>query len=185
MSMSQMPIVLVAIASWTVEPCFAQTMPSTSEFDAKLKQCATAQNIGLDPKLFDKISTLYSGENSRQIFKSPSEFYAILPEGSRIDAYLLYTQCIKTILPESATSFTSNQDQVPPATQTPTFTTYLVCTGEYERACLNHQVYLYCGADVTSWAKERCSSFSITVLNTYGGNKCGYSLQQVNCTNPR
>ena len=163
-----------------------QSALTPQEFDARLRSCAAVHSIGLDPKLIGSVSSLYSGENSRRIFQNPTELYALLPESSRIDAYRLYADCIRTIVPASETTPPANatENQSVQQTRPPVVTTYLVCTGEYERACLNHQVYLYCGADVNQWAQARCSSHSIVTLNTYGGNKCGYSLQQVICTNP-
>jgi hypothetical protein len=77
----------------------------------------------------------------------------------------------------------------PVASPAPTTTTppptlsvqYKVCVGEYEAACLPHDVYLYCGTDADAWAKARCLKFSSTVLNSRGGNKCGYSLMNYVC----
>ncbi len=62
---------------------------------------------------------------------------------------------------------------------------YRVCSGEYERACQTHDAYLYCYADVRSWAADRCTSYTVQRVNTYGGNKCGYSIDAVICTGPK
>jgi hypothetical protein len=70
-------------------------------------------------------------------------------------------------------------------TAAPTTTIYRLCTGEYERACQTHDAYLYCYGDVGSWAKARCNSYQITRVNTYGGNKCGYSIDSVMCVGPK
>jgi hypothetical protein len=71
-----------------------------------------------------------------------------------------------------------------PKIPTPVQTTvaYKICSGEYERACKTHDVYLYCSPDLDAWAKARCSSYTIQRIDTYGGNKCGYSLDTVLCT---
>jgi hypothetical protein len=63
--------------------------------------------------------------------------------------------------------------------------TYRVCSGEYERACQQHDAYLYCAGDVKSWADSRCSSYVVQRVNTYGGNKCGYSIDAVICHDPK
>jgi F0F1-type ATP synthase membrane subunit c/vacuolar-type H+-ATPase subunit K len=66
-----------------------------------------------------------------------------------------------------------------------TVVTYRICSGEYERACLPHDIYQYCGFDVNAWARERCNSYKSVRLDTRGGNKCGYSIDQVICTGPK
>jgi hypothetical protein len=59
---------------------------------------------------------------------------------------------------------------------------YTVCSGEYERNCnFPHESYLYCYVDPASWAKNVCSSYTITQLGSYGGNKCGYTRYEVLC----
>ena len=60
-----------------------------------------------------------------------------------------------------------------------------VCSGEYQRACGPHDVYLYCYADINKWASDKCASYVVQRLQTYGGNKCGYSIDNVVCTGPR
>jgi len=72
-----------------------------------------------------------------------------------------------------------------PGAVTPVTVVYRVCSGEYERACLPHDAYLYCYVSVDNWAKGKCESHKITRLNTYDGNKCGYSLDAVICTSPK
>lgn len=61
---------------------------------------------------------------------------------------------------------------------------YRVCAGEYERSCQPHDSYLYCYTDVLDWAQRNlCQSATIRRLNTYGGNKCGYSIDEITCQN--
>lgn len=62
---------------------------------------------------------------------------------------------------------------------------YTVCSGEYERACQAHDAYLYCYSDVQAWANARCGSSIVQRVNTYGGNRCGYAIDRVICTNPK
>jgi hypothetical protein len=67
----------------------------------------------------------------------------------------------------------------------PAVVVYRICSGEYERNCLPHTMYQYCGFSVDGWAKQHCSSFSAQRLDTRDGNKCGYSLDQIICTGPK
>jgi hypothetical protein len=60
-----------------------------------------------------------------------------------------------------------------------------VCSGEYEKNCQPHDAYLYCYVDVGAWAAARCDKYVVQRINTYGGNKCGYSIDDVICTGPR
>jgi hypothetical protein len=62
---------------------------------------------------------------------------------------------------------------------------YKICSGEYERNCLPHDMYQYCGFNVAGWADQHCSSKNVLRLDTRDGNKCGYSLDQVICTGPK
>ncbi|HVR56033.1 MAG TPA: hypothetical protein VMT72_04325 [Pseudolabrys sp.] len=71
------------------------------------------------------------------------------------------------------------------AAPAPVVAQYTVCSGEYERACQQHDAYLYCYSDVQAWANQRCASARVVRLNSYGGNKCGYSMDRVFCTDPR
>jgi hypothetical protein len=155
----------------------AQNIPTPADFDRALKTCATSQNIGLPLNITDSISKLYASESSRQILKSSTDFLQIIPENMRIEAYRLYADCIAKIAPQIANTAT-------PSTPIET-STYRVCTGEYERACQPHEVYLYCYDNVEAWAKNRCTSYNLRRLNSYGGNKCGYSLDEVRCIGPK
>jgi hypothetical protein len=72
--------------------------------------------------------------------------------------------------------------QAPP----PQIDQYVVCSGEYERACRGgHDTYYYCYTNLQAIYAAKCESVRIVRLNTYGGNKCGYSIDRVYCTNPR
>ncbi|MBY3249877.1 hypothetical protein [Rhizobium laguerreae] len=89
--------------------------------------------------------------------------------------YKDYVSCLTTVI-----GLLSPQPKPLPPT-----VTYRVCSGEYERACKPHDVYLYCYADVKSWAAARCESSIVQRMNTYAGNKCGYSIDTVVCTSPK
>jgi hypothetical protein len=167
---------LVAIFSLLLASSKAQTqsLPTPDDFERDLKACNAAQNINLDSKIIDSLGALYSNETSRQALHSVTDFLLLIPEDKRIDAYRLYAQCIVKLVPQIATT-------APPASA-PITRQYRICTGEYERACQPHDVYLYCNVPPESWARERCATYSITPLNNYGGNKCGYGLYDVLCT---
>lgn len=152
----------------------AQTLPSNDEFDQALKVCVSEQHINLDPKFIDGVTKLYSGGNTRQALRYSQAFVSLAPDSDRLEAYRLYVDCVTRILPSMASV------GLPPQSKT-----YRICTGEYERACQPHDVYLYCSADIAAWAKARCTSFNSVRLNTYGGNKCGYSLDEITCDGPR
>jgi WD40 repeat protein len=64
-------------------------------------------------------------------------------------------------------------------------TSFRVCVGEYQRNCPPSDVFLYCGTSVSEWAQTRCSSFSLYQTFSRDGNKCGYSVVQVACKEPR
>jgi hypothetical protein len=72
-----------------------------------------------------------------------------------------------------------------PALPQPVVSRYRVCSGEYERNCDAHDVYMYCYADVQAWADKKCEKGQVVRLNSRGGNKCGYSLDEVICTGPK
>jgi hypothetical protein len=72
----------------------------------------------------------------------------------------------------------------PAAAAAPTVA-YKICSGEYERSCLQHDIYQYCGFNVNGWADQHCASNKVLRLDTRDGNKCGYSLDQVICTGPK
>ena len=167
-------VVLFVIIFSAIQPSYAQTLPTPEDFDRELKACAARQNIGLESSIMNSISRLYASESARQALRSPAEFLLLIPEGLRIEAYRLYAECIMKIVPQLASTSPPSETR-----------TYRVCTGEYARACQPHDTYLYCGSSVEAWAKERCISFQIRRLNTYGGNKCGYSLDEVVCRGPK
>ena len=64
---------------------------------------------------------------------------------------------------------------------------YTICSGEYERACQPHEVYVYCYVDLEPVATGLCKAsgmsgkHEIVRLNTYGGHHCGYSIDRVIC----
>jgi hypothetical protein len=61
---------------------------------------------------------------------------------------------------------------------------YRWCLGEYERACHPHDKYDYCGVDPRNWANTHCDSYKLVPVTSYSGNKCGYAIIDVFCSNP-
>jgi hypothetical protein len=152
----------------------AQTLPTADEFEKSLKACSINEKIDFDPTILSSLGKLYASENSRQALTSSEQFLLLMPESKRIEAYRLYADCVVKIIPQIATTSVSQTNP-----------TYKVCTGEYERACQPHDGYLYCYQRVEDWAKSRCASYKIQRLNSYGGNKCGYSIDAVICNGPK
>jgi len=164
----------------TTQLGYAQNLPSPELFDQSLKACAATQHVELNSDTLDSIGRLYASDSSRQVLRSPQEFLLLIPENNRIEAYRLYAECITKIVPlVASTPAPANPSQAQP------IPIYRICTGEYERACQAHDVYLYCYISVEAWAKDRCANYTSRRLNTYGGNKCGYSLDEVICYGPK
>jgi hypothetical protein len=60
---------------------------------------------------------------------------------------------------------------------------FVVCSGEYERECPSHNVYIYCYEDPGKEAKKACKRHSLKTTQSKGGNKCGYTWTTYLCTN--
>ena len=58
---------------------------------------------------------------------------------------------------------------------------YKICAGEYKALCPSDAIYQYCYFNVEDWAKNKCTAYSINRLATFGGNKCGYAIDEVVC----
>lgn len=156
------------------------------EFDIVVKACADFNKIQ-DNGLLSAVHSIYdSDQDSKSTFKNLSQFLLKLPDARRPDGYQLYIKCISQMLPQiSGVEEPQNIPNPSPLNQAVPSAVYNICSGEYERECQGHNFYLYCYSDVEAWARAHCTSYKITRLNTYGGNKCGYSLDSVFCTGPR
>jgi hypothetical protein len=163
-------IVLTLLMGIGLPSAQSQTALTNEEFRDTLTTCAAQQNITVRSEAIKAITGIYADEVARTAFGDPKILLALMPEQDRVPVYKLYVQCIAKVFPQAQAQPTVN---------------YKVCTGEYERACQQHDAYLYCYSDVGAWAKARCSSYTVQRLNTYGGNKCGYSLDSVVCTGPK
>jgi hypothetical protein len=60
---------------------------------------------------------------------------------------------------------------------------FVVCSGEYERDCPAHNVYIYCYEDPGKEAQKACKRFSLKTTQSKGGHKCGYTWTTYLCTN--
>jgi hypothetical protein len=69
-----------------------------------------------------------------------------------------------------------------PSVPAPVQAVYKICSGEYKGPCPSDALYQYCYFSVEDWAKGKCSSYKINRLATFGGNKCGYSVDEIVCT---
>ncbi|WP_338692467.1 serine protease [Bradyrhizobium sp. 26S5] len=69
-----------------------------------------------------------------------------------------------------------------PSSPPPVTVAYKICSGEYKGPCPSDALYQYCYFNVEEWAKGRCSNYKISRLATFGGNKCGYSVDEILCT---
>jgi hypothetical protein len=169
---------LVTIAVATVS--FAQDL-SSNEFNAVVQACAQNADVIVSDDLMRSIHDTYFDVKARNAFNSVGVFLTRMPAPDRGNALKLFDCLSKYATPPSGSS--SDPKIVPPS-PLPTVT-YKVCSGEYERACQEHEAYLYCYADVGAWAAARCTSSKVTRYSTYGGNKCGYSMDLVQCTGPK
>jgi hypothetical protein len=62
---------------------------------------------------------------------------------------------------------------------------YKFCTGEHRQRCPSDAIPQDCGFSVADWAKANCTSYATKHLDTFDGNRCGYSIDQVICTSPK
>jgi hypothetical protein len=161
------------VAYGNARPAHGQNVLTPDQFRDQLMTCATQQKIVSGPDLIKTIGDIYTDQVLRSSLRDSSVFLALVPEKDRLAAYRLYVQCITPVLPQDLRS------------QSLSTITYKVCTGEIESNCRPHDKYLYCYSDAAAWAKSICTSFTIQRVETYGGNKCGYSLDVVVCTGPR
>jgi hypothetical protein len=60
---------------------------------------------------------------------------------------------------------------------------FVVCSGEYERECPAHNVYVYCYVDPNPEAAKACKRYRLKTTQSKGGNKCGYTWTTYLCTN--
>jgi hypothetical protein len=101
--------VAIFLVSVGGHPCLAQGLPTTDEFDAKIKGCAAVQKVRLAPDLVTAIATIYSAEPSK--FRSATEFLTLLPKELALEAYRFYQQCIGPVISSVDQASTSSQAQ--------------------------------------------------------------------------
>ena len=100
-SVARCRIVVFLVVVCVARLAYAQApLPTTVEFDGMLRSCATGANIDLKADLVGSIRTIYDGQRTQGLasFQTSSEFLKLIPESQRLEAYKLYTQCIKDIL---------------------------------------------------------------------------------------
>lgn len=93
----------------------------------------------------------------------------------------LWRQCIRRVAQPTAFSLPSLQDMSKQQQ-----TTYVVCIGEYQRACGGNAIWLGCGSNASKWAQSahpaECKNVKEQTLSDVSGNKCGYATVQVSCS---
>jgi hypothetical protein len=97
-----LPIILILAlgTSFSVRSVDAEGLPTTEQFSSMLTNCAAGSNIDVKADLIGSIATIYNGQRTQGAasFQSSTEFLKLIPENSRLEAYRLYTQCIKDII---------------------------------------------------------------------------------------
>jgi len=128
MTRARSPVfVAICLVSAVTNPCFAQSLPTTDEFDSKIESCATGQKSPLSPAIVTAIASIYTAErpNGASKFKSATEFLTLLPKQLALEAYRFYQQCVAPIMssadrPSGASQAPAASSQTSPgATQAP------------------------------------------------------------------
>jgi hypothetical protein len=107
--------------------------------------------------------------------------------------YESYTACLIAVMkllaqPPGPVTNAPVNPRKPPTTSPPPeppVVTYKTCTGSLESVCPSHDYFFLCGANLAAWARAQCGSFTITKVDSYGGDRCGYSINQIVCRDPR
>jgi hypothetical protein len=103
--------VAICLVSAVTNPCFAQSLPTTDEFDSKIKSCVAGQKNPLSPALVTAITSIYSAERPEGAskFKSAAEFLTLLPKELALEAYRCYQKCIVPIMSSADSSASTSQ----------------------------------------------------------------------------
>lgn len=92
--------IVLSVAALT--PCVlsAQDFPSTEQFHSMLTGCAAGAGIEASADLVGNISSIYDADrtNGHAVIKSQSQFLNSIPDADKLEAYRLYTACIKDIV---------------------------------------------------------------------------------------
>jgi hypothetical protein len=78
----------------------SQVAPTTEQFDSMLRSCAAGANIEMRADIVGSIKSIYEGQRTQGLasFQTSTEFLKLIPENSRLEAYKLYTECIRDIV---------------------------------------------------------------------------------------
>jgi hypothetical protein len=101
MTRTRRPVfVAICLVGAVTNACLAQSLPTTEEFDSKIKDCSTGQKTPLSPALVTAIATIYSAErpDGASKFKSATEFLTLLPKELALEGYRFYQKCIAPIM---------------------------------------------------------------------------------------
>jgi hypothetical protein len=175
-------LIVLAVAAFGLTSARAESLADIAQFaqsicgdipEGTLTRTTIQGKVAASAGTFAKIVT---GDANVSASKA-EEIYKGIPFDKLPDRIPTVAMCKS----ELARLLVSQRSAVP----APITTQYTVCSGEYERACQPHDAYLYCGGNVQAWANQRCGSATVQRVNTYGGNKCGYSIDRVICTAPK
>ena len=159
----------------TVEPAvelqvqFIETTTGRSKLDQCYSELQLSQN-----KYPSTSQPLQRPSDSQQVVDE--KFF--LPQKQYGGQATLWRRCIRRVAQPTAFNLPSLQD-VSKQQQT----TYVVCIGEYQRACGGNATWLGCGSNASKWAQQahpaECKNVKEQTLSDVGGNKCGYATVQV------
>ncbi|MGY3080257.1 hypothetical protein ACVWZZ_006665 [Bradyrhizobium sp. LM6.10] len=102
-----------------------------------------------------------------------------------VEAYQIYVQDARSqaaILVANLADRKLNNLKLTASDTRTTIRSFQVCVGEFAENCPVGAKVLPCGTSVQKWAKSQCLNASITQISDRAGNRCGYSISQIFCT---
>lgn len=127
---------------------------------------------------------IYYAVRAYQAYVQAAETEAVRRVGQQVDAKVSDLNATISDLREQLARKGGGPQTTGAAGPATTTTSLQICAGEFSENCPSGTVWLPCGTSVKDWVSSQCSNFSITRISTRGGNKCGYSIDQVFCTKP-
>ena len=159
----------------TVEPAVELQVPVYRDDDGTLEARSVLQRASVVAEQIPLHVTApaESPSDSQQVVDE--KFF--LPQKQYGGQATLWRRCIRRVAQPTAFNLPSLQD-VSKQQQT----TYVVCIGEYQRACGGNATWLGCSSNASKWAQQahpaECKNVNEQTLSDVGGNKCGYATVQ-------